>query len=141
MFGDATQCNNPYITIGETTKRITDTIIQRFQKGMASALASVADRALSVVVVGAAVVVDPISTRGGGDGDRCWVPNPAPNANEETNTRSDNGLAAFPKFTAVSNTTPNMGVAVVAVEEEAWRNNACRKGTVARIMPTKTPTT
>ena len=130
------------MTIGETTKRITETIIQRFQKGMASGLTvavSVAGGATSVVV--AVVVVGPVSTRGGGDGDRCWVPNPAPNANEETNTRSDNGLAAFPKFTAVSNTTPNMGVAVVAVEEEAWRNNACRKGTVARIMPTKTPTT
>jgi len=116
--------SSPSMRAGDTINLEMETRAQRFRKGI-------------VVGVPMFLVV------GFAEG-RSLGPNPAPNANEETNTSSDKGLAALPKFCAVSKTTPSR--AGVAVEDEevllsSPTNNLRKIGIVATTIPIKTPIT
>lgn len=137
-FDDDATVSNPSMSIGERMNLETDTIAQRFQKGMVVVVAMESDVRVRLEIGG-----------GGSDGDRCLVPNPAPSAREETNTSRERGLAAFPKFCAVSKTTPSSAGVTVTVtadvdddNDELFPTNNLRKiGIVATTIPISTPIT
>mmetsp|Transcript_10658 Transcript_10658/g.22554 ORF Transcript_10658/g.22554 Transcript_10658/m.22554 type:complete len:419 (-) Transcript_10658:93-1349(-) len=129
-LGDDAALSRPSMSKGETMNLERETMPHRFGKEM--------------------VVVEslprPVFLAGGADG-RPLFPKPAPRANEETNTSKDRGLAAFPKFCAVSNTTPNSAGVVVAVVDDNSptpvppTNSVRNIGIVATTIPTSTPST
>lgn len=133
-FDDDAAVSNPSMSIGETMNLERETIAQRFQKGIVVVVAMESDVRVRLEIGG-----------GGGDGDRCLAPNPAPSAREETNTSRERGLAAFPKFCAVSKTTPSSAGVTVTVDvdddELLPTNNLRRIGMVATTIPISTPIT
>mmetsp|Transcript_2906 Transcript_2906/g.6024 ORF Transcript_2906/g.6024 Transcript_2906/m.6024 type:complete len:307 (+) Transcript_2906:74-994(+) len=123
-FGHEAALSNPSMRAGETTNLDIETRAQRFTKGIV-------------------VFVELLLADGFG---AVWSlgPNPAPSAKEDTNTRRDKGLAALPKFCAVSNTTPKSDD--VAMEDgdvllPSLTNNLRKIGIVAITIPINTPIT
>jgi hypothetical protein len=134
-FDDEAAFSNPSMSIGETMNLERETSAQRFQKGIVVVVVAIAPEVRVRLGIGIC-----------GVGDRCLVPNPAPSAREETNTSRERGLAAFPKFCAVSKTTPNSAGVDVDVDDDELlppplTNNLRRIGIVATTIPISTPIT
>mmetsp|Transcript_6611 Transcript_6611/g.14066 ORF Transcript_6611/g.14066 Transcript_6611/m.14066 type:complete len:252 (-) Transcript_6611:240-995(-) len=117
--------NNPSMRAGDTKHLEKETIAQRLKSEIV------------VVVAGAAWWPPflPLGDRGGS-----FFPKPAPSAKEDTSTSKDRGLAAFPKFWAVSKITRSDAVGDVSPSPPPT-NKFRKRGTVATIIPIRTPIT
>lgn len=122
-LGDEAALSNPSMRAGETMHLDIETTAQRFQKG---------------------IVVMVVDLRLAGGRTAALGPKPAPSANDDTNTSKDSGLAALPKFCAVSKTTPKSAGVAVADDDELLPSptkSLRRIGIVASTIPIKTPIT
>ena len=123
--------SNPSMRAGEATHLEKETMAQRLKSEI-----------VVVLVVAAAWSLSPPFLPLG-DGGGSFFPKPAPSAREDTSTSKDRGLAAFPKFWAVSKITRSDAVDDVGVlpSAPAPTNKFRKRGTVATTIPIRTPIT